>query len=72
MHPFERYRETKFQALYWLTKNQVAALADEFAVSEYSNSGRSLGGGLSHRDRVGKLKKMQCLYTGKKVVKRKT
>ena len=52
VHPFEWYREAKFVSRYRLSKNIAAALADEFGRSEFATSGRSAGGGLSHRDRV--------------------
>lgn len=56
IHPFERYREDKFQARYRLTKELAGALADHFGQSEFATSGRPMGGGMSHRDRVRYIK----------------
>lgn len=52
IQPFERYREDKFQARYRLTKEIAGELADDFGQSDFATSGRPMGGGLSHRDRV--------------------
>lgn len=55
VHPFQRYSDRKFQARYRVTKNIAAVLADDFGASDFANSGRPDGGGLSHRDQVCKL-----------------